>query len=54
MNQCSNCGTFVTPDFVRVFGDNANQVERCPACTTMTEATDETAGSDRDRGGGWW
>ncbi len=52
MNQCANCGEFVTADFVRVFGDDANQVNQCPACESMAEVTGRTSG-DRDRGGGW-
>ncbi|MFC6798230.1 UBP-type zinc finger domain-containing protein [Haladaptatus sp. YSMS36] len=37
MKQCSNCGGFVTPDFVRVFGINNNEVWACLNCTTITD-----------------
>lgn len=40
MPTCTNCGEFITPDFVRVFGDNENQVQGCPACLTATDICD--------------
>lgn len=36
-NRCRNCGSFVTRDFARVFGDNENQVFGCLDCMTATE-----------------
>jgi len=35
--RCVNCGSFVTPQFARVFGDNQNRVTRCINCTTSRE-----------------
>ncbi len=35
--QCRNCGTFVTPQFTRVFGNNRNEVFGCFECMTATE-----------------
>lgn len=40
MPSCTNCGEFVTPSFVRVFGDNENRVDGCPTCLTATEIYD--------------
>lgn len=31
-NQCGHCGTHVSHDFARVFGDNEGTVHRCPSC----------------------
>jgi hypothetical protein len=33
MSRCENCGSFVTGEFVRVFGSNEGQVYGCPDCT---------------------
>lgn len=35
--QCQNCGTQVTRQFARVFGDNADVVHACPDCETYRE-----------------
>ncbi len=35
--RCVNCGSFVTPQFARVFGDNQNRVTQCLNCTTSRE-----------------
>ena len=35
--NCENCGSFVTPDFARVFGTDNDVVHRCPSCADMTE-----------------
>ncbi|WP_313696257.1 DUF7563 family protein [Halorarum halobium] len=37
MPECTNCGSFVTPSFVRVFGGNDDQVRGCDSCMTQTE-----------------
>jgi hypothetical protein len=37
MPKCNNCGSFVTPDFARVFGDNRNDVSGCVACMSFRE-----------------
>jgi len=34
MPTCNNCGSFVTRDFARVFGDNQENVSACVECTT--------------------
>ena len=36
-NRCQSCGSFVTRDFARVFGNNQNEVYACLECTTSTE-----------------
>jgi len=33
--KCRNCGTHVTERFAAVFGDDADDVHRCPACDSM-------------------
>lgn len=52
MPECRRCGGFVTRDFARVFGDNADRVHGCPACLStrmLTEGVHEpaTAGDGR-------
>ena len=37
MHECHNCGEYVTPDFVRVFGTEEHVVYGCPACSNMRE-----------------
>ncbi|WP_049970468.1 DUF7563 family protein [Haladaptatus cibarius] len=36
-NRCRSCGSFVTRDFARVFGNNENDVFGCLECMTATE-----------------
>lgn len=36
MPECAECGTYVTRDFVRVFGIGG-EVHGCPRCTTYRE-----------------
>lgn len=43
MPNCDNCGAFVTPSFVRVFGDNAGDLPGCPECSTVNRLTDAGA-----------
>jgi predicted RNA-binding Zn-ribbon protein involved in translation (DUF1610 family) len=38
--HCQNCGGFVTPDFVRVFGTNDGSVLACPNCASMGSIMD--------------
>jgi hypothetical protein len=33
MPKCENCGTHVSDQFVRVFGDEVGQVFACPSCS---------------------
>lgn len=40
MPECENCGSFVTPGFARVFGDNRNEVHGCKDCLMMAERRD--------------
>lgn len=40
MASCDNCGTFVTPDYARVFGDNDDVVHGCPECMALRYLTD--------------
>lgn len=37
MPECQNCGSFVTSDFVRVFGNNESEVFGCIACHTVSD-----------------
>lgn len=37
MKTCNNCGSFVTDNFARVFGDNHNEIAACLACSTIPE-----------------
>jgi hypothetical protein len=37
MHTCANCGSFVTADFVRVFGTEDDRVFGCPQCSNMRE-----------------
>lgn len=37
MSQCLACGSFVTPEFVRVFGSNDGELFGCPACPEYVE-----------------
>ncbi|WP_162562302.1 DUF7563 family protein [Salinigranum rubrum] len=37
MHTCTNCNSFVTPDFVRVFGTEDDRVFGCPHCANMRE-----------------
>ncbi|WP_438267481.1 DUF7563 family protein [Haladaptatus halobius] len=34
---CQNCGSFITRDFARVFGDNQNTVHGCLNCMSKTD-----------------
>src|SRR6056297_72098 len=36
MPHCENCGGFVTRNFVRVFGDNHDNVQGCMECCDRT------------------
>ena len=47
-NRCRNCGSFVTRDFARVFGNNHDEVFGCLDCMT---ATDVKKGGARSAGG---
>lgn len=45
MPDCNGCGAFVTPLFVRVFGNNDNDVYGCHDCLSTTELTEgQTSG----------
>lgn len=35
--RCISCGTQVTRQFARVFGDNRDVVHACPDCSTYRE-----------------
>lgn len=35
--SCQNCGSFVTVDFARVFGNNDDEVNGCPECTSFNQ-----------------
>ncbi|WP_438268332.1 DUF7563 family protein [Halomarina halobia] len=38
--RCSACGAFVTQQFVRVFGDNHDEVHGCLSCLTARDLRD--------------
>jgi len=40
MSNCNTCGGFVSPDFVRVFGSNENELFACPNCAPMSAIAD--------------
>ncbi len=37
LDECANCGSSVTLNFRRVFGDRENIVHACPECATNRE-----------------
>lgn len=44
MPECTTCGSHVTHEYVRVFGDNENSIDSCRNCRASTpepDATDE-------------
>ncbi len=45
-NRCESCGSFVTKDFARVFGNNDGQVFGCLECMTATEVKKGGARAD--------
>lgn len=40
--RCLNCGAHVSPDFLRVFGDNEDDVNGCVECMTLRRLTSHT------------
>jgi hypothetical protein len=40
MTYCNACGSFVTKDFARVFGDNRGDVHACLECATHADISD--------------
>ncbi len=46
--QCRNCGSFVTPQFTRVFGNNQNVVFGCFECMTATDVKRGSANDPED------
>ena len=45
MAHCRNCGSWVTSDYVRVFGEDRETLHACPDCTTA-KALARGAGAD--------
>jgi hypothetical protein len=43
MQQCNNCGEYVTERFARVFGDNDDEVFACTSCAVLRELYDGRA-----------
>jgi hypothetical protein len=37
MPHCQRCGSFVSADFIRVFGGNEREVFACLGCTTAMD-----------------
>lgn len=46
MPECNECGQFLSTQYVKVFGDNNDEVSACPHCTTKRTPSDEARGSD--------
>ncbi|ELZ86595.1 hypothetical protein C453_05639 [Haloferax elongans ATCC BAA-1513] len=53
MHTCGNCGEFVSRDFVRVFGNEHNEVVGCPACMNMREVMQGEGAARRSQGVRW-
>jgi hypothetical protein len=53
--QCRECGVYVSKGFARVFGDNQDRVDGCPACTTFRERSEGAVTPEDDPGidSGW-
>lgn len=47
MRECENCGSSVSDQFARVFGDNENRIHGCPFCESLT-ACKEGCAADPD------
>ncbi|WP_435156781.1 DUF7563 family protein [Haladaptatus sp. DFWS20] len=45
--RCRNCGSFITPDFTRVFGNNDDQVFGCFSCLSATAVKNGEARTER-------
>lgn len=37
MPTCNNCGSYISKDFIRVFGDNDGTINRCLNCGKQSE-----------------
>ncbi len=56
--RCQNCGSFITPEFARVFGNNDDDVFGCLECMSGTDVkngkaraeTIDTSVTDAKRG----
>ncbi|WP_139173335.1 DUF7563 family protein [Halogranum gelatinilyticum] len=44
MPECATCEEYVSPDFVRVFGDNNRVVTACLSCRGAKPEPDQSAG----------
>lgn len=42
MPNCPNCGGHVTRQFLRVFGRNGDEIERCPHCSPDDRINERT------------
>jgi hypothetical protein len=45
--RCRNCGSFITPDFARVFGNNDDEVFGCFSCLSATAVKNGAARDER-------
>lgn len=54
MPQCRNCDAHVTARFARVFGDNGDQVYRCPDCAANPDRYDGGGEADRSAIANGW
>jgi len=48
MRSCESCGSEVSSDYARVFGDNQGQVHACPDCRSQSAVLNGAA-SDPER-----
>lgn len=46
--HCHNCGSHVTADFARVYGDNDGNVYACPRCVRAIAELRDGAAADPD------
>jgi len=49
MPECVTCGSHVTEQFARVFGDNSDVVRRCIECSRAADLDESPGAGDRDR-----
>lgn len=50
MPQCTTCGSHLTKDYLRVFGDNEDGVDSCVHCTASQRAQGRRSIDDADDG----
>lgn len=48
--ECQGCGSMVSDDYARVFGDNSNTVHGCPECSRVNGTSERETADASDRG----